>query len=609
MLNKKVLSIALVLFCGLSIPLVGAQSCYVDETCKDGMLGCNANSNLTCRYCGSGSYVNITCPEKLSNCCKSAGGQVSCYVDKTCKDGMLGCNANSNLTCRYCGSGSYVNITCPEKLSDCCKSTGGEVSCYVDETCKKGMLGCDANNNLTCRYCGGSSTYASITCPEKLSNCCKHTCPYTIPFKKVRTLKLRNYCSFDLYVGVIGTNGTNSTNGKPWGPRHGGFQLPAGSEDEIHISGPWSGRIWPRTNCRQNASLNSFQCDSGGCASSDNNNGINGTCCGDTLGQFFFFFEVRIRNFFFFFLKKKKRKCTSSQQTSLAEFFIAGNTTESDTYDMSLVDGYTIPMSVIPYENDTNCGSNSSYYCKEANINEFDVASHCPPELRWSGTGAYSNTPFCSSICKAVKSKEMISKSSILSNWANDASAVGASGTNYTSTYTLFQAQKDECSFSTYNNIQNNFFFFFFFYFLCCQCSAANDRCDNSTSCSFGCSPHPNNNKYWPANRTCVVISGTGIPDWPYSPSSGFETVNYARMFKSNSPTAYSWQVFIYLFFFKFYKRMKGGGGHLARLCNNLLNMFCGILFCNCNILLYVCVCYDWDEQHSLENKKIYFQV
>jgi len=368
-----------------------------------------------------------------------------------------------------------------------------EQSCFLDPTCntvndKYGGLGCDANNNATCRFCGGTGPYANIPCGQ-LSGCCIYKCPYKVPYKAVRTFQLHNHCGYDLYVGVIGVN---NSNGKHWGPRQGGFKLPANKTESIYIGSHWSGRIWPRTNCFQNTSSGKFQCDSGDCSSDVNNNGINGTCCGDI-------------------------KCSSAKGTSLAEFSLLTNrnSTNTDTYDVSLVDGYTIPMSVTPYDNDTSCGGNGTYYCKPSYINEFDVANKCPPELRWNGTGKYHNMQFCASICSGINNAQLRERTSFINSWANGANAIGASGVNYTKTH--------HGPMST---------------FLCCECTSNGGNC-TSNPCSFGCSPHLSTS---PVNKMCTLKSGTGLPDWPYSQSAGFDTINYAQIFKMNSPTAYSWQ-------------------------------------------------------------------
>lgn len=115
----------------------------------------------------------------------------------------------------------------------------------------------------------------------------------------------------------------------------------------------WAGRIWGRTGCNFN------------------NNG-NGACqtgsCGNSL------------------------KCTASGKTpvSLAEFTLAS----IDYYDVSLVDGFNIPMVVTPMNGRGNC---SVAGCDQ------DLRTTCPSELAIKSNG---KTIACRSACDVFNTDE-----------------------------------------------------------------------------------------------------------------------------------------------------------------------------------------------------------
>ena len=113
-----------------------AELCYWDSRCGSGDdpfsgLGCNAGgAGQECRFCGFGHFsAVIPCPvtvadspcalpgETLSSC--TDNGLERCFFDTQCSSkedmlGGLGCNAGGvGRNCRFCGFGSYENISCP----------------------------------------------------------------------------------------------------------------------------------------------------------------------------------------------------------------------------------------------------------------------------------------------------------------------------------------------------------------------------------------------------------------------------------------------------------------------------------------------------------------
>ncbi|KAH7860053.1 hypothetical protein Vadar_008614 [Vaccinium darrowii] len=133
----------------------------------------------------------------------------------------------------------------------------------------------------------------------------------------------------------------------------GGFELK--SHQSIVLTAPvaWSGRIWARTGCNFDK------------------NG-NGTCqtgrCGTSL------------------------KCTGSGETptTLAEFTLA----TTDFYDVSLVDGFNIPLAITPMNGKGNC---SVAGC------DGDLRPNCPKELAYKANG---KTVACRSACDVFNTDE-----------------------------------------------------------------------------------------------------------------------------------------------------------------------------------------------------------
>ncbi|KAJ3687867.1 hypothetical protein LUZ61_017031 [Rhynchospora tenuis] len=130
----------------------------------------------------------------------------------------------------------------------------------------------------------------------------------------------------------------------------GGFALKSGQSRVFTAPVGWSGRIWGRTGCN-------FDQDG------------NGTCetgsCGSAL------------------------KCGASGEppATLAEFTLASR----DFYDVSLVDGYNLPMVVTPVNGNNNDGGN----CSVAGC-DGDLRLNCPNELAVKFNG---RTVACRSAC------------------------------------------------------------------------------------------------------------------------------------------------------------------------------------------------------------------
>ncbi|CAM9609836.1 unnamed protein product, partial [Hapterophycus canaliculatus] len=99
--------------------------CENDPDCEFGGLGCNAENDELCRYCGFEPFADCLVSETLapaptpaptadpnrvpcsSWCLDSA--RLTCIDDPTCPNGFvgvgsgIGCNATGDTYCRFCG--------------------------------------------------------------------------------------------------------------------------------------------------------------------------------------------------------------------------------------------------------------------------------------------------------------------------------------------------------------------------------------------------------------------------------------------------------------------------------------------------------------------------
>ncbi|KAK4992586.1 hypothetical protein LTR66_006237 [Elasticomyces elasticus] len=121
-------------------------------------------------------------------------------------------------------------------------------------------------------------------------------------------LMVTNMCNDTIYPGI------NTQGGQ--GPQSQGFELQSGANNTQYVSENWQGRVWGRTNCSFNSqgtgpSGNGYQaCNTGDC-----NGVVNCSVTGNT-------------------------------PVTLAEFTLDGGDGQT-YYDISLVDGYNLPMAIV----------------------------------------------------------------------------------------------------------------------------------------------------------------------------------------------------------------------------------------------------------------------
>jgi hypothetical protein len=154
------------------------------------------------------------------------------------------------------------------------------------------------------------------------------------------TFKIKNRCKFKIWPGFIGKSKSNPKWPQPLG---GGWELAAGKSTTLRVPKDlFASRIWARTNCTTKNGR--FSCKTGDCG------GSSVKCSGRS----------------------------GATPATLAEFTLNGSG-KKDYYDVSLVDGYNIQMSIKPTK--PNRDETGKYWCKTTDCKR-DLNSICPKELQ-----------------------------------------------------------------------------------------------------------------------------------------------------------------------------------------------------------------------------------
>lgn len=164
------------------------------------------------------------------------------------------------------------------------------------------------------------------------------------------TLTFVNQCHYDVWPAGAPGDGNSPI-------PEAGFHLAPGASHSVHLNTKWTGRWWGRTGCKFDGN-GAGHCESGDCG--------NGIACG----------------------------LWGKLPATLAEFSFGDN---YDWYDISLVDGFNIPMQIIPVG---GSGSNCVNSIVATNMNAI-----CPAELAvWDS--AHQNVVGCNSACNAFGTAE-----------------------------------------------------------------------------------------------------------------------------------------------------------------------------------------------------------
>ncbi|KZT35717.1 thaumatin-like protein [Sistotremastrum suecicum HHB10207 ss-3] len=201
-----------------------------------------------------------------------------------------------------------------------------------------------------------------------------------------RTFTVANNCPFTVWPAMF--TDLNAGSVVPDAPT--GWEAPAGSSISFAVPNNWTaGRIWGRRDCEFSSIAGPMSCLTGGC-----NGGLE---CDPHTG-------------------------TGVPPVTVAEFTLS-SPGDQDFYDVSLVDGYALPMAIT-----TNVG------CPTAKCG-VDLGPICPPQLQ----GPFDSSGFpvgCKSACEANLDGNPSDSPNCCTGSHNSASACPPSGVQF---YSFFK--------------------------------------------------------------------------------------------------------------------------------------------------------------------------
>ncbi|KAI4993623.1 hypothetical protein ZWY2020_007936 [Hordeum vulgare] len=184
------------------------------------------------------------------------------------------------------------------------------------------------------------------------------------------TFTMTNNCGYTVWPGLLSGAGTAPLSTT-------GFALAQGASATVTAPASWSGRMWARTLCAEDAA-GKFTCATGDCGSGALQ------CNGGG----------------------------AAPPASLVEFTLDGSG-GMDFFDVSLVDGYNLPMLVVPQGAATAAAAASSTGGPKCMATGclVDLNAACPAALKVTSTGAASSAVggsamACRSACEAFGSPE-----------------------------------------------------------------------------------------------------------------------------------------------------------------------------------------------------------
>lgn len=162
-------------------------------------------------------------------------------------------------------------------------------------------------------------------------------------------LILVNNCNESIWPGILGGAGQHT-------PKDGGFHLSSAEEAVVEVPEKWSGRIWGRQNCIFD------------------NEGKGSCHTGDCNGQL------------------HCRGTGGVPPATMVEMTLGTSSSPLHFYDVSLVDGFNLPVSMKPVGGGVGCGVASC---------EVDLNICCPSALEVRAGGKVVG---CKSACLAMQS-------------------------------------------------------------------------------------------------------------------------------------------------------------------------------------------------------------
>ncbi|CAL4938497.1 unnamed protein product [Urochloa decumbens] len=207
-----------------------------------------------------------------------------------------------------------------------------------------------------------------------LALCCSLALLLLLPAAWSATFTMTNNCGYTVWPGLLSGAGTAPLSTT-------GFALAHGASATVNAPASWSGRMWARTLCAADAATGKFTCATGDCGSGSVQ------CNGGG----------------------------AAPPATLAEFTLDGSG-GLDFFDVSLVDGYNVPMLIVPQAaasaaggGGSGNGSADSGKCMATGC-LVDLNGACPADLRVMATtasaggaaGAGAGGPVaCRSACEA----------------------------------------------------------------------------------------------------------------------------------------------------------------------------------------------------------------
>uniref|UniRef100_A0A1D1Y842 Thaumatin-like protein 1 n=1 Tax=Anthurium amnicola TaxID=1678845 RepID=A0A1D1Y842_9ARAE len=173
------------------------------------------------------------------------------------------------------------------------------------------------------------------------------------------TFTFSNNCGYTVWPGLLSGAGSPPLSTT-------GFSLKEGESRSVSAPSGWSGRFWGRTVCSPDPSSGKFACATGDCGSGAVE------CSGSG----------------------------AAPPASLAEFTLDGSGGR-DFYDVSLVDGYNLPVLVVP-QGVAAAGGGGNSTCGTTGC-MVDLNGVCPSELRVTTSG---EGVACRSACEAFGTPE-----------------------------------------------------------------------------------------------------------------------------------------------------------------------------------------------------------
>ncbi|XP_074263967.1 thaumatin-like protein 1b [Silene latifolia] len=172
------------------------------------------------------------------------------------------------------------------------------------------------------------------------------------------TFTILNSCAYTVWPGILSNAGVSPLTTT-------GFALRNGESKTITTPSGWGGRFWGRTLCSTNSSTGLFSCQTADCGSGS-------IACNSG----------------------------ATPPATLAEFTLDGSG-GLDFFDVSLVDGYNLPMVVTPHSGPSggpNCTVTGCF---------TDLNGACPSDLRIASLDSgSSSTVACKSACDAFNSPQ-----------------------------------------------------------------------------------------------------------------------------------------------------------------------------------------------------------